>query len=140
MISLIKLQNGTEVVGEVFNQTNTHIQVKDPLQINYKLVTSQPMPVVSISRYMPFAKDNMFEFSRTELLHIVEPKEAMCSYYTSAVQNYKNVVDATINRELEQAADVYQNDTVQKLSSDDLDDDALRQALIERLTHKGPLN
>lgn len=142
MVSLIKLQNGTEMVGEISHQTNTHVTVKDPLQINYRMVTTQPMPVVSISRYMPFAENTTFIFEKAQLLHLSEPKEAMCSYYSNALHNYRAVVDRNVDKELQAAADMYNAHTKSKTAShlEDFSDPDLQEALLERLTFKGHLN
>lgn len=142
MLSIIKLQNGTEVVGDVCEQTNTHLTLKDPLQINYRLVTSQPMPIVSVSRYMPFVKDDKFVFDKSQIMHISEPREAMCSYYSNALRNYKSVVEKVVDKELLSAANLYDVNTNARAPELTADDDLtdMQAAIIERLSFKGQLN
>lgn len=143
MITIIKLQNGTEVVGDICEQTNTHLTMKDPLQINYRIVTTQPMPVVSISRYMPFVKEEKFIFDKEQIMHIAEPKEAMCNYYSNALRNYKAVVDKVVDQELNAAASMYESNTRKRAmdfidEEDDISD--IQTALLERMSYKGQLN
>lgn len=141
MISIIKLQNGTEVVGDICEQTNTHLTIKDPLQINYRVVTTQPMPVVSISRYMPFVKEETFKFNMSEVMHIAEPREAMCNYYSNALRNYRAVVDKVVDRELNVAASMYEDNTKTRAvdyMEEDMSD--IQAALLERISFKGQLN
>lgn len=134
MLALIKLQNGVEVIGNVKEDQKTTITLEDPLQINYRLVATQPMPTVSVSRYMPFSAQHTFVFNKKDLLHIVEPRPAMGEYYTHALRNYKSVIDETVEHELLQAA-----------SSENTMDDGdeiteAYQALLDRMNFKGPLN
>lgn len=133
MLTLIKLQNGTEVIGNVKESSETNITLEDPLQINYRLVATQPMPTVSISRYMPFASEKIFTFEKQQILHMVEPKKAMVEYYKSALKNYRTVIDKNVEEELSSAAG---ND---ETGDGDEITEAYR-ALLERMNYKGPLN
>ncbi len=135
MLALLKLRNGQEVIGSVKEDLDSTILIEDPLQINYRLVSTQPMPTVSVSRYMPFAVDKTFAFDKKDLLHMVEPKPAMIDYYKHALNNYKQVIDKNVEEELVDATrppDEYS-------SREDGMSDAY-QALLERLNYKGPLN
>ena len=96
MLALLKLQNGTEVIGNVREDQETKVVLEDPLQINYLFISTQPMPTVSVSRYMPFASDKIVTFEKKNLLHVVKPKQAMIEYYNHALNNYKVVIDKNI--------------------------------------------
>lgn len=136
MLALIKLQNGVEVIGIVKEDLKTTITLEDPLQINYRLVATQPMPTVSVSRYMPFSATHVFTFSKKDLLHIVEPRPAMSEYYTHALHNYKMAIDESVEQELLEASK-------REVPIDDLDGDEITdayRALLERMNFKGPLN
>lgn len=135
MLALLKLYNGQEVIGSITEDLKTKVSIEDPLQINYRLVSTQPMPTVSISRYMPFAANKVFTFDKKDLLHLVEPKPAMVEYYNHALNNYRRVIDKNVEEELVEATkppDDY-SDGENGMS------DAY-QALLERLNYKGPLN
>ena len=136
MLALIKLQNGVEVIGNVKEELKTTITLVDPLQINYRLVATQPMPTVSVSRYMPFSSTHEFTFSKKDLLHIVEPRQAMSEYYTHALYNYKSMIDDSVEQELLQAA---ASDRIDMPEEGDEITEAYR-ALLERINLKGPLN
>lgn len=135
MLVLIKLQNGTEVIGNVTEELKTKITIEDPLQINYRLVATQPMPTVSVSRYMPFSSDQTFTFDKKDLLHIAEPKYSMTKYYQHALNNYKEVIDETVDQELLYATGI---DTDVQEGTGDIAD--AYRALLERMNPKGPLN
>jgi len=134
MLALIKLQNGQEMIGNVLEESVAKITVEDPLQINYRLVATQPMPTVSVSRYMPFSNDTVFTFDKLDLLHVVEPKKAMAEYYKNALINYKEVIDDSVEQELmsASASDEFEG------SEDEMND--AYSALLERINLKGPLN
>lgn len=134
MLALIKLMNGQEVIGNVKGNSPASITLEDPLQINYRLVATQPMPTVSVSRYMPFSSDHIFTFKKEDLLHVVEPKRAMAEYYINALQNYKTIIDNNIEEEL-----LYAAGTEKEMHEDEESGDAYK-ALLERIDIKGPLN
>lgn len=139
MLALIKLQNGQEVIGNVKEQHPTSITLEDPLQINYRLVAHQPMPTVSVSRYMPFASSKVFTFEMKDLLHVSEPRAAMAEYYTHALYNYKTVIDENVEEELKSAAASEKEDHIEVEGDGEEITDAYR-ALLERINLKGPLN
>lgn len=136
MLALIKLQNGQELIGNVKEEKETTVILEDPLQINYRLVATQPMPTVSVSRYMPFSSEKVFAFDKKDLLHVSEPKLAMAEYYKHALNNYKMIIDKNVEDELRYAT---------KSPDDEEDDDGDKiteayKALLERMNFKGPLN
>ena len=135
MLALIKLQNGQELIGNMKEEQEATVTLEDPLQINYRLIATQPMPTVSVSRYMPFASEKVFAFDKKDLLHVSKPKSAMAEYYKHALNNYKKVIDRNVDEELRYAA----------TSPDDEEDDGdeiteAYKALLERMNFKGPLN
>lgn len=132
MLALLKLQNGTEVIGTV-KVARDSITIEEPLQINYRLVAHQPMPTVSISRYMPFSEEVSFVFDKHDVLHVTKPKDAMAQYYKSALSNYKKHIDQNIEEELLGAAQSEEDE-----ESGNVDD--AYKALLERINLKGPLN
>jgi hypothetical protein len=137
MLALIKLQNGQELIGNVKEEQDATVTLEDPLQINYRLVSTQPMPTVSVSRYMPFSSEKVFAFDKKDLLHISKPKSAMADYYKHALNNYKLVIDKNVEDELRYATKAPDDD------GDEEDGDEITEAykaLLERMNFKGPLN
>lgn len=120
MLALIKLHNGTEIIGEIDNDTESTITLKDPMQINYRLTATQPMPVVSVSRYMPFSQQCVIKFQRDNILHVVEPRQSMSEYYHHAIETYYDYVDRSIDREL-LGAITYKDKNMDKMYKELLD-------------------
>jgi hypothetical protein len=131
-LALIKLTNGTELVGDV-QKTTVGLKVTDPLQINYKFVSFQPMPTVGVSRYMPFAATPVFSFTLDQIVHVVDPTPAMVQYYAHALGNYRDDIDGHIEDELMRVV----GKTSIKKSSNKED---LYTALLDRMEPEGPLN
>lgn len=104
-LALLKLQNGTEILGDVVTYDDHKIEVRDPLQINYKFLSFQPMPAISVSRYMPFSSDDVFPFSLDDVVHVVTPKPAVVEYYQYALKNYQENIDPMIDMELSSVVD-----------------------------------
>jgi hypothetical protein len=131
-LALVKLNNGVELLGDV-KKTTAGINITDPLQINYKFVSFQPMPTVSVSRYMPFAAEPSFTFMLDQVAHVVEPKQTMAEYYIHALANYQQEIDAHIDDEL---MGVVGRSSVKRASNKE----ELYTALLERMESEGPLN
>ena len=131
-LALIKLINGTELVGDV-QKTTVGLKVTDPLQINYKFVSFQPMPTVGVSRYMPFAATPTFSFTLDQIVHVVDPTPAMVEYYAHALENYRQDIDGHIEDEL---MSVVERSSVRRASNKE----ELYTALLERLEAEGPPN
>lgn len=104
MVSLIKLTNGTEVVGTIKNDSNSHVLVSNPLQLNYYIKAPGHPPSVSIQRYIPFADSKEIEFKREHIIAVVKPKDGMTNYYNNALRQIEYHVDKMIENELIAAA------------------------------------
>ena len=102
---LIKLYNGTEVLGEIIECDDEVMRIQDPFQVNYKHLSFQPMPAMSISRYMPFAGDNVFTFDTGDIMHIMPPKQAVIDYYEYALRNFQENIDPIVESELQSVVD-----------------------------------
>ena len=68
MTKIIKLFNGTEVIGSVLQENNNIIELDNPIQINYKNIESS-IPSISLTRYMQFSKTRqcMIEIGRAHV-------------------------------------------------------------------------
>jgi hypothetical protein len=121
-------------LGDVVDHDETTMLVRDPLQINYKFLSFQPMPAISVSRYMPFAEDTSFVFELQNILHAVEPKQVVIDYYHYALKNYQDNIDGMVDTELAAAAE---KPAKQKSKTQT---DELYKMLLERAENDGPLN
>lgn len=126
MIKIIKLVNGTEIVGDVVFENNVVIEVEDPVQINYKNIEA-PIPSVSLTRYLQFCKHRKCTFEKEKVINIVEPLAGLESYYNTALHHFKSEIDETIDKEL------------MKVSETETEDEYY-MAILERLSTKQALN
>lgn len=99
MISIIRLRDGTEVVGEVATKGDMLV-ITDPLQINYKISMMNPAPSMGLSRFMPFSKESEFKIFREHVTTVSEARDSMKRYYTFALTNYITELDQKIDMEL----------------------------------------
>jgi len=128
MITLLKLVDGTEIVGEMV-QNGDKIVISNPLQINYFVRTPASMPVVSLHRYMPFAGNTSFVFFKDHIINQAEPGEGIREYYTATLKDIIEYTDPEINTSL-----------LEKAGAMDSESSDVAQALIERMVKKPILN
>lgn len=128
MISLIKLIDGTELVGEV-NHTGDQVIINNPLQINYFMRSTASMPMVTLHRYMPFSETTSFSFYKDHIVTQVEPKVGMIEYYSATLKDIVEFADPSINSSL--------LEKVEMMSGESGD---VAQALLERMVKKPTIN
>jgi hypothetical protein len=132
MYTLLKLKNGLEVIGKVVNMDYHGVELEDPFVINYRFVAGQPIPTISLSRYIPFAHDHQHLFARVDVMHESAPSQAFGQYYANSVEYCREVVDKSVEEELATAA---ANAPKGKASMKDI-----YNAILERTQMDGPLN
>lgn len=105
MISIIKLADGTEVIGTISSKKDGEIKVEDPLQINYRMKADTSIPVIYMLRYMPFSKEHSITFNRDHIIAITEPMAGLEKYYSSMLKTFhENNTDEMVNKEFSEAA------------------------------------
>ncbi len=132
MKMLLKLKNGVEVIGKALVVESDGVEMEDPFLINYRFAANQPIPTISLSRYMPFAAEHHHYFSRSEIMHEAAPTPAFDSYYETTVTYCKEVIDKSVEDELTSAV------AKSPRGKSDLMD--IYQAILERTQLDGPLN
>lgn len=130
MISIIRLIDGTEIVGSIVSQTKEHCEVKDPLQINYRQQGADSLPAVYMHRYVPFACANTYTFKQEHVINILTPLSNLEKYYNAVLKSIKNGLDDAMNKELAQAA------TDDEQSNDEL----VKLAMMEKKAFKATIN
>jgi len=130
MVSIIKLVNGAEIIGEVIFNDDMKVTLKDPLQINYRYKNDFTPPTISLQRYSPFAKPEELIFKQEHILNVTPPVANMIKYYQVSLKNIKENVDGDVDQELAAAS-----------GNDDLSPESqAKLALIERQVTKATLN
>lgn len=77
-VRVFKLVNGEDLIGEVFNWYDSHVELKNPAQI--VLQQTQQGVGVGLAPYMPFVEGNL-ELSRSAIAAQGEPKQEMANEY-----------------------------------------------------------
>lgn len=132
MVVIIKTRNGAEIVGTMTNNTSDGLTISDPFLINYRFTVGQPMPSISLSRYMPFAADYERMFDWNDIMHHTTPSKPFETYYLNALDYCRENVDKTVDEELVSAA------AKTKVGKGDLTD--IYKAILDRTNYDGPLN
>ena len=75
-ILLLKLIDGTEIVGEVASNGG-NLTVVNPLQVNYFTRNPALAPVLTLHRYMPMSSQKEFQFIPEHVISTANPKVGM---------------------------------------------------------------
>jgi len=134
MIYLLKLKNGTEVIGSANEAeiSKTGIELTDPFQINYRFVSGQPMPTISVSRYIPFAAEPVHFFRTEDISHATSPSASFIEYYLSSLDYVKETIDKGVDEDLHSIAE--------KSRAEKHDISDIYMSILERTQQDGPLN
>lgn len=103
MVTLLKLRDGTEIVGKNINDSKDGIVLEDPFVVIYKANLHGSMPSVGLFRYMPFSGDQVIFFENADIRHACFPSRAFENYYLSTLNIFKEELDVEIERELLEA-------------------------------------
>jgi hypothetical protein len=101
-ITLIKLSDGTEVIGDVVQGDPRYVVVKKPLLIHYRYFIGG-VPSVSFSRYMMFAGSTYINLYSSHIIATVQARKAFADYYTDSVEDYYGNLESTVDEELKSA-------------------------------------
>jgi len=132
MISIIKLVNGIEVIGDIISDESNIIIMKNPLQINYRYKNEFSPPVISLTRYSSFAETRDVLFKKENVMNTFTPIVNMIKYYNTSLKNIEQHIDPSVMQELNAAA----GEDDQDLSPES----QAKLALIERHVTKATLN
>lgn len=133
MVNLIKLTNGTEILGKILNNDANELKINNPLQINYFTTkNNQSMPSVALQRYMPFSAEEDVVFKKEHIMNISTPVKGMDEYYCKTLNSIKINIDTSIVADLADAVDGMSE-------SASIERDTYL-AILERMSSKAPLN
>lgn len=132
MIQIVKLVNGSEIVGDITKEDSNAITLSNPLSINYRYKNDLSPPIVSLTRFSPFTGDKEVIFKNEHVIARITPISSMISYYHTSLKNIIEHVDPSIDQELTAAS----TDPDEDLSPES----QAKLALIERHVTKATLN
>lgn len=111
MVKIIKLQNSTEIIGEVVGDSEKDIVVDNPFTINYMFTPKSQRPIIGLLRYLPFADQRIISFQKEHVLHVVDARSSMAGYYIAVVKSHIAEIDDGMDRELIDITEMENADT-----------------------------
>lgn len=134
MVKIVKLHNNVEIIGNIDMIEGDKVVVDNPFTINYMVSPRSERPIVGLLRYMPFAEHREIEFRMSDVLHVVDARKSMSNYYTAVLTTHMNEIDDTVDRELEQVAELEASEQNTDEHSD------LLSAMLERINSNNNLH
>lgn len=132
MISIVKLVDGTEIIGNVSSKEEG-IFIEEPIQITYKIRVDSNVPVISMIRFIPFASEHKVTIKNEHVMAVASPMKGLIEYYNSTIKSLKDTqTDKAINDEFLSAA----GSEAEELT----EDMQIKLAMLEKNVLKSPLN
>lgn len=100
MITIIKLNSGLEVVGNLDYESNDFLVLSKPLQINYRYFVG-PSPSVSFIRYIMFGDSHNITFQKQHIITKVLARDSFKAVYETHAKYYYDEHEKIIDAELE---------------------------------------
>ncbi len=100
MITIIKLNNGLEIVGMKDYENSEILVLKKPLQINYKYFVG-PSPSVSFVRYIMFSDTHEIYFQKSHIISSTKARNSFISVYEHYSEYYYGDHEKLIDSELQ---------------------------------------
>ena len=113
-VLLIKLAEGTEIVGELIEDAKTTITISRPLQIHYRYFVGGT-PSVSFSRYMMFTSEPIVVIDTRHVISLALARAAFAEYYGNCVEDYFGKVEDLVDQELRSAISTEKEDRLKKM-------------------------
>lgn len=99
MITIIKLNNGLEIVGWKEYENGEILVLKKPLQINYRYFVG-PSPSVSFVRYIMFSDTHEIYFQKSHIISTSKARSSFVSVYEHYSEYYYGEHEKLIDSEL----------------------------------------
>lgn len=99
MITIIKLNNGLEIVGLKEYENDEILVLKKPLQINYRYFVG-PSPSVSFVRYIMFSDTHEICFQKNHIISSSRARSSFISVYDHYSEYYYGEHEKLIDSEL----------------------------------------
>lgn len=131
MISIVKLLNSSELIGDIVNDEKESITLNNPLVINYRYKNELSPPIISLLRYSSFTSTKDITLKKEHILTMLSPTDNMIRYYKTSLKNIVEHIDPAVDQELATAAGE---------ESDLSPESQAKLALIERHVTKATLN
>lgn len=112
-ISLVKLSDGTEIIGNVTWDDSMHLVLTKPLNIHYKYFFGG-VPSVSFSRYMMFASSENITIKQSHVMVVTEARKAFADFYEDSVEDYYGKLQESVDSELISALSTVEKDQALK--------------------------
>ncbi len=100
MITIIKLNNGLEIVGQKEYENNDVLVLNRPLQINYRYFVG-PSPSISFVRYIMFGDSNTISFDKSHIITATSARKSFIDVYDEHASYYYGEHEKLIDSELQ---------------------------------------
>lgn len=103
-IKIFTLNNGDDIIGDILDEDQDVVIVKDPLIIKYAFTTRGGM-YMQLKYYGMFSSDSLFSFKKNGIMSMCMPRDNMVEYYLLSAEIAKTEFVEDINDMIEDQTD-----------------------------------
>ena len=86
MLSIIKLTNGDEVLGELQTETDEDYVITNPLKVIYQFRPGASIPTVYLHKITLFGDSKVVNFPKRHVMFSTKPKKGLDKYYAEMLE------------------------------------------------------
>lgn len=133
MLSLVKLTSGVEIVGEIVDYNNTHLTIKNPLQISVFNRPNGASGIIS-NRYSSFSTQESYKINADHVECVCKPIDEIDEYYQQSLSIIREHIDPSLVEDFKRLQSVEDEKPEETLTKESY------LAMIEKMMLKKPPN
>jgi len=107
MIILVRMREGYEIMGTVVSESNSAIELQDPLEI---ITTSRVLGhMLTFQRFMPLSIIHTHVIQKSDIICKTYPSEKVAEYYKVTLEVLIPKFDEQLEKELTRAVNLFQS-------------------------------
>jgi len=112
-VKIVRLQSGEDIIASIIEDDETEmVMLNNPMHLIFKRTSQGTMMVMLPWLPIELIKDNMATIYSSDILTMVDPKDALVEYYGNMIntEQLKNMSDDTLVNNLKEAMNDNEND------------------------------
>ena len=138
-VKIVRLQSGEDIIASIIEDDESEmVMLNNPMHLIFKRTSQGTMMVMLPWLPIELIKDNMATIYSSDILTMVDPKDALVEYYGNMIntEQLKNMRDDTLVNNLKEAMDDNDNEDDDELSIEEENEETLTKQEAMEIIHR----